>query len=159
LMSVVPARGAYVIANYKETQLTDVHEGQAVEIAVDMFPGQLVRGHVDSIAPASGQEFALLPPDNATGNFTKVVQRIPVKIALDDGSNAPIALRPGMSVIPTIETRDPAPIRQASGASEARGASKISNNVSATTSFNGACHVQSHPVSLDRSASDLFRQI
>jgi membrane fusion protein (multidrug efflux system) len=145
-----------VIANYKETQLTDVHEGQAVEIAVDMFPGQLVRGHVDSIAPASGQEFALLPPDNATGNFTKVVQRIPVKIALDDGSNAPIALRPGMSVIPTIETRDPAPTRQARGTSEARG---TSNHVSATTSFNGACHVQSHPVSLDRSASDLFDQI
>ncbi len=153
LMSVVPARGAYVIANYKETQLTDVHAGQAVEIAVDMFPGQLVHGHVDSIAPASGQEFALLPPDNATGNFTKVVQRIPVKIALDDGSNSLIALRPGMSVIPTIETRNSAPRHQASGAS------KISNNVSANTSFNGACHVQSHPVSLDRSASDLARQI
>jgi membrane fusion protein (multidrug efflux system) len=153
LMSVVPARGAYVIANYKETQLTDVHEGQAVEIAVDMFPGQLVRGHVDSIAPASGQEFALLPPDNATGNFTKVVQRIPVKIALDDGSNSLIALRPGMSVIPTIETRNSAPRH------DANGASRISNTVSANTSFNGACHVQSHPVSLDRSASDLARQI
>ena len=83
LMSVVPADGAYVVANFKETQLTDVHEGQAVDIAVDMFPGKVVHGHVDSIAPASGQEFALLPPDNATGNFTKVVQRIPVKIALD----------------------------------------------------------------------------
>ena len=83
LMSVVPADGAYVVANYKETQLTDVHEGQAVDIEVDMFPGQIVHGHVDSIAPASGQEFALLPPDNATGNFTKVVQRIPVRIALD----------------------------------------------------------------------------
>ena len=83
LMSVVPADGAYVVANYKETQLTDVHEGQAVDIAVDMFPGRIVHGHVDSIAPASGQEFALLPPDNATGNFTKVVQRIPVRIALD----------------------------------------------------------------------------
>jgi membrane fusion protein, multidrug efflux system len=153
LMSVVPARGAYVIANYKETQLTGVHEGQAVEIAVDMFPGQLVRGHVDSIAPASGQEFALLPPDNATGNFTKVVQRIPVKIALDDGSNSLIALRPGMSVIPTIETRNAPPSHQASGAS------KISNKVSANTSLNGSCHVQSHPVSLDRSASDLANQI
>ena len=73
-----------------------------VDIAVDMFPGQVVHGHVDSLAPASGQEFALLPPDNATGNFTKVVQRIPVKIALDTTS---IELRPGMSVIPTIETR------------------------------------------------------
>jgi membrane fusion protein (multidrug efflux system) len=103
LMSLVPASGAYVIANFKETQLTNVHEGQPVDVAVDMFPGQLVRGHVDSLAPASGQEFALLPPDNATGNFTKVVQRIPVKIALDGG--APIELRPGMSVIPTIATQ------------------------------------------------------
>ena len=105
LMSVVPIAGAYIVANYKETQLTDVHEGQAVDIEVDMFPGKVVHGHVDSIAPASGQEFALLPPDNATGNFTKVVQRIPVKIALDAGNNPAVELRPGMSVIPTIETR------------------------------------------------------
>ena len=102
LMSLVPATGAYVIANYKETQLTDVHTGQPVDVTVDMFPGQVVHGHVDSLAPASGQEFALLPPDNATGNFTKVVQRVPVKITLD--GNAPILLRPGMSVIPTIRT-------------------------------------------------------
>jgi membrane fusion protein (multidrug efflux system) len=102
LMSLVPASGAYVVANFKETQLTHVGKGQAVDIEVDMFPGQVVHGHVDSLAPASGQEFALLPPDNATGNFTKVVQRIPVKIALDDTS---IDLRPGMSVIPTIATR------------------------------------------------------
>ena len=101
LMSLVPATGAYVVANFKETQLTAVRKGQPVDLAVDMFPGQVVHGHVDSLAPASGQEFALLPPDNATGNFTKVVQRIPVKIALD---NTPIELRPGMSVIPTIET-------------------------------------------------------
>jgi membrane fusion protein, multidrug efflux system len=112
LMSLVPAAGAYVIANYKETQLTDVRKGQSVEIAVDMFPGQIVRGHVDSLAPASGQEFALLPPDNATGNFTKVVQRIPVKIALDTTS---IELRPGMSVIPTIATLSrPAPASHSS---------------------------------------------
>ena len=83
LMSLVPSRGAYVVANYKETQLSDVRAGQPVDIEVDMFPGKTVHGHVDSLAPASGQEFALLPPDNATGNFTKVVQRIPVKIALD----------------------------------------------------------------------------
>jgi membrane fusion protein (multidrug efflux system) len=76
-----------------------------------------VHGHVDSLAPASGQEFALLPPDNATGNFTKVVQRIPVKIALDSG--APIALRPGMSVISTVETRTRAhAVAQASGSSK-----------------------------------------
>jgi len=104
LMSLVPITGAYVVANFKETQLTAVRKGQAVEIAVDMFPGQVVHGHVDSIAPASGQEFALLPPDNATGNFTKVVQRIPVKIALNRDESL-IELRPGMSVIPTIETR------------------------------------------------------
>jgi membrane fusion protein (multidrug efflux system) len=103
LMSLVPASGAYIVANFKETQLTHVHEGQKVDVEVDMFPGQTVHGHVDSLAPASGQEFALLPPDNATGNFTKVVQRIPVKIALEGG--APIELRPGMSVIPTIETQ------------------------------------------------------
>src|SRR5262245_12669240 len=105
LMSIVPAEGAYVVANFKETQLTHVHAGQKVEIEVDTFPGQVVRGHVDSIAPASGQEFALLPPDNATGNFTKIVQRIPVKIALDTEAAPAIALRPGMSVIPTIATR------------------------------------------------------
>jgi membrane fusion protein (multidrug efflux system) len=105
LMSLVPLANAYVIANFKETQLTDVREGQAVNIAVDMFPGQIVHGHVDSIAPASGQEFALLPPDNATGNFTKVVQRIPVRIELEDGNSAHLGLRPGMSVIPTIATR------------------------------------------------------
>jgi membrane fusion protein (multidrug efflux system) len=117
LMSVVPVAGAYVVANFKETQLTDVREGQAVDIAVDMFPGQVVHGRVDSIAPASGQEFALLPPDNATGNFTKVVQRIPVKIALDADHNAPIALRPGMSVIPTIETQAQVRDRRAVAAS------------------------------------------
>ncbi|MGY3471243.1 membrane fusion protein (multidrug efflux system) [Bradyrhizobium sp. LM6.11] len=70
LMSIVPAEGTYVVANFKETQLTNVKSGQAVDIEIDMFPGQVVHGHVDSIAPASGQEFALLPPDNATGNFS-----------------------------------------------------------------------------------------
>jgi membrane fusion protein (multidrug efflux system) len=102
LMSLVPSRGAYVIANYKETQLGNVRAGQPVDIEVDMFPGKAVHGHVDSLAPASGQEFALLPPDNATGNFTKVVQRIPVKIALDSFA---VDLRPGMSVIPSIQTK------------------------------------------------------
>ena len=95
LMSVVPVNGAYVVANFKETQLTDVHKGQAVDIEVDMFPGKVVHGHVDSLAPASGQEFALLPPDNATGNFTKVVQRIPVKIVLDAAIRASSTCGPG----------------------------------------------------------------
>jgi membrane fusion protein (multidrug efflux system) len=141
LMSVVPAAGAYVVANYKETQLTDVHEGQAVAIAVDMFPGEVVHGHVDSIAPASGQEFALLPPDNATGNFTKVVQRIPVRIALDSGSNSSIELRPGMSVIPTIETRAP------NSSVEAKAVSKIPTTISGPS-----CHVKPQPFSFDSAA-------
>jgi len=105
LMSVVPVEAAYIVANYKETQLTDVRPGQPVEIEVDTFPGQIFRGRVDSLAPASGQEFALLPPDNATGNFTKVVQRIPVKITFDAGSPLAVVLRPGMSVVPTIDTK------------------------------------------------------
>jgi membrane fusion protein (multidrug efflux system) len=70
-----------------------------------MFPGTTVAGHVDSIAPASGQEFALLPPDNATGNFTKIVQRIPVKITLDAGDKLAGLLRPGMSVTPVVDTK------------------------------------------------------
>ena len=146
LMSVVPVTGAYVVANFKETQLTNVHEGQRVDIAVDMFPGQVVHGRVDSIAPASGQEFALLPPDNATGNFTKVVQRIPVKIALDRDDSSLIELRPGMSVIPTIETRRQARTR------EAATASKVSN-----MSFGGSCHVKSRFVGFN--TADLLRQI
>jgi membrane fusion protein (multidrug efflux system) len=108
LMAVVPMHGVYVVANFKETQLTDVHAGQPVEIDVDMFPGTVVNGHVDSIAPASGQEFALLPPDNATGNFTKIVQRIPVKITLDAGDKLAGLLRPGMSVTPNVDTKAPA---------------------------------------------------
>jgi membrane fusion protein (multidrug efflux system) len=153
LMSVVPVAGAYVVANYKETQLTDVREGQQVDIAVDMFPGHTVHGHVDSIAPASGQEFALLPPDNATGNFTKVVQRIPVKIALDAGNDASVELRPGMSVIPTIETKFQSVASEAGGRIAAT-ASKIANS-----SPGESCHVPSRPVSLDVPASDLARRI
>jgi membrane fusion protein (multidrug efflux system) len=148
LMSVVPVAGAYVVANFKETQLTGVREGQAVDIAVDMFPGQVVHGRVDSIAPASGQEFALLPPDNATGNFTKVVQRIPVKIALD-GNNSPLVeLRPGMSVIPTIETRSSTP------GGHAVAGSQLSNQVSGAS-----CHVKSHPLIGGLRAAELWQQI
>ena len=105
LMAVVPLADTYIVANFKETQLTDVKPGQKVEVEVDMFPGIAVEGHVDSIAPASGQEFALLPPDNATGNFTKVVQRVPVKIVLDADDSLAGDLRPGMSVVPTISTK------------------------------------------------------
>ena len=105
LMTVVPTSAAYIVANFKETQLTDVHAGQPVDIDVDTFPGHVYHGRVESIAPASGQEFALLPPDNATGNFTKVVQRIPVRIVLDAHSAASGDLRPGISVQPSIDTK------------------------------------------------------
>jgi membrane fusion protein, multidrug efflux system len=104
LMAVVPLDAVYVVANFKETQLTHVRNGQPVEIQIDSFHGTRLRGHVDSLAPASGLEFALLPPDNATGNFTKIVQRVPVKIVLDDHSLTGL-LRPGMSVEPTIDTK------------------------------------------------------
>jgi membrane fusion protein (multidrug efflux system) len=104
LMSLVPADAAYIVANYKETQLTHVHPGQPVAISVDTYPGRRFRGRIDSLSPASGQEFALLPPDNATGNFTKVVQRIPVKIVLDTTRSTDV-LRPGMSVVTTIDTK------------------------------------------------------
>ena len=107
LMAVVPLAGVYVIANYKETQLTHLVPGQAVTIDVDAFPALKVTGTVASIAPASGQEFALLPPDNATGNFTKIVQRVPVKIWLNLDRNLIGKLRPGMSVEPDIDTRPP----------------------------------------------------
>ena len=104
LMAVVPLEAVYIVANYKETQLTHVRNGQPVELVVDSFPGRKLHGHVDSLSPASGLEFALLPPDNATGNFTKVVQRVPVKIVLDDPSLTGL-LRPGMSAEPTIDTK------------------------------------------------------
>jgi membrane fusion protein (multidrug efflux system) len=112
LMAVVPLHAVYVVANYKETQLTRVRPGQPAAIEIDTFPGVTLRGHVDSLSPASGLEFALLPPDNATGNFTKIVQRIPVKIVLDDDELAGL-LRPGMSVEPTIDTRGAAETAQA----------------------------------------------
>jgi membrane fusion protein (multidrug efflux system) len=94
----------WVQANFRETQLTNVKVGDLAELRIDQYPGQLIRGKVVEIAPASGSQFALLPPDNATGNFTKVVQRVPVKIALDDSAFA-TKLRPGISVIATVRTR------------------------------------------------------
>jgi membrane fusion protein, multidrug efflux system len=104
LMAVVPLDAVYVVANFKETQLTHVRDGEPVEIEIDGFHGTRLKGHVDSLSPASGLEFALLPPDNATGNFTKIVQRVPVKIVLDD-SRLTGLLRPGMSAEPTVNTK------------------------------------------------------
>ncbi len=105
IMAVVPLDQVYVIANYKETQITPVKPGQKVRLTVDGFPDLKVTGWVDSIYPASGQAFALLPPDNATGNFTKIVQRVPVKIFLNLTPDLIGKLRPGMSVEPEIDTR------------------------------------------------------
>jgi membrane fusion protein (multidrug efflux system) len=103
LMAVVPLDTIYVVANYKETQLAAVRPGQQAMVEIDTFPGVLLKGHVDSVAPASGQEFSLLPTDNATGNFTRIVQRVPVRIELDDDSLMG-RLRPGMSARTTIDT-------------------------------------------------------
>ncbi len=104
VLSVVPLPNVWVIANYKETQMTNIRVGQKAQVTVDAFPGVVLRGRVDSWSPASGAQFALLPPDNATGNFTKVVQRIPVKITLEPDPRLGDLLRPGMSVIATIDT-------------------------------------------------------
>jgi membrane fusion protein, multidrug efflux system len=94
----------WVQANYRETQLAHMKVGDPAEIRVDVYPGRVWKGHVVEIAPASGSQFALLPPDNATGNFTKVVQRVPVKIAFDDTSHA-AELRPGLSVVAEVRTK------------------------------------------------------
>jgi membrane fusion protein, multidrug efflux system len=104
LINVVPLPKVYLIANYKETQLTRVKPGQAVDIVVDTFSSETLHGRVERIAPASGSQFALLPPDNATGNFTKVVQRIPVRILLDPGQPLLEQLLPGMSATTRIHT-------------------------------------------------------
>jgi membrane fusion protein (multidrug efflux system) len=106
ITTLTPLPNVWVIANYKETQLTHMAIGQAAQIKVDTFPGHVLRGHVLAFAPASGAEFALLPPDNATGNFTKVVQRIAVKIVIDDADGLADRLLPGMSVEARVDARD-----------------------------------------------------
>jgi membrane fusion protein, multidrug efflux system len=104
ITTLTPLPHVWVIANYKETQLTHMSVGERADIAVDTFPGHRMRGHVLAFAPGAGSQFALLPPDNATGDFTKVVQRIAVKIAIDDADGLTDLLRPGMSVIARIDT-------------------------------------------------------
>jgi membrane fusion protein (multidrug efflux system) len=103
-MSVVPLDDIWVVANLKETEVRDINPGDRVDISVDSYPGRHFRGHVESLSPATGAKFSLLPPDNATGNFTKVVQRIPVRVRLDDPNDPVHPLRPGMSVTTTIIT-------------------------------------------------------
>src|SRR5262249_15276142 len=97
-------RDVWVQGNYKETQVRHMHPGDSAEIRVDAFPGATLTGKVDQVSPASGSQFALLPPDNATANFTKIVQRMPVKIVLDPGQAIAGRLRPGLSVIATVHT-------------------------------------------------------
>ena len=106
ITTLTPLPHVWVIANYKETQLTHMSVGQTAEIRVDTFPGHVLRGHVLAFSPASGSQFALLPPDNATGNFTKVVQRIAVKILIDDADGLADRLVPGMSVVARVDARD-----------------------------------------------------
>lgn len=105
LLAVVPLQQTYITANYLETQLKDVRPGQPVRIAVDALPDQVFTGHVDSIAPATGATFSAISPDNATGNYTKIVQRLPVKIVLDKGQPNLAQLRVGMSAVPEINTQ------------------------------------------------------
>jgi len=104
LMTVVPLEDVWVTANLKETETADVTPGDSADITVDAYQGVHFRGHVESLSPATGAKFSLLPPDNATGNFTKVVQRIPVRIHLDSPVDPAHLLRPGMSVVATIKT-------------------------------------------------------
>ncbi|MGG6100081.1 HlyD family secretion protein [Pantoea allii] len=105
LLAVVPLQHTYITANYLETQLKDVRPGQPVRIEVDALPDQVFTGHVDSIAPATGATFSAISPDNATGNYTKVVQRLPVKIVLDEGQQNLAQLRVGMSAVPEINVQ------------------------------------------------------
>jgi membrane fusion protein, multidrug efflux system len=104
VIAMIPLPNLWVVANFKETQMTNMRLGDSARITVDAFPDLVLQGHVDSWSPGTGSTFALLPPDNATGNFTKVVQRIPVKIVLDPNPALGALVRPGMSVVATVET-------------------------------------------------------
>ncbi len=105
MLSLVPLPDVYVVANFKETQLAAMRPGQSVSVTVDAYPGHTLTGRVESFAPASGSKFSLLPPENATGNFTKVVQRVPVRIALPQDTLLAGLLRPGLSVVAEVDTR------------------------------------------------------
>ncbi|MDO6707251.1 HlyD family secretion protein [Photobacterium sp. 1_MG-2023] len=104
LLSLVPTKTVWIEANFKETQLADIQQGQPVDIALDAYPDQTITGMVDSFSPATGAKFALLPPENATGNFTKIVQRVPVKIVIPHPEQFKGQLLPGLSVVATIDT-------------------------------------------------------
>ncbi len=112
LMAIIPLDTVWVTANFKETQLRDMRPGQRATIKVDAYGGRELKGKVDSIAAATGARFSLLPPENATGNYVKVVQRVPVKIVLEGGQDPERLLRPGMSVVPTVYTTESEKVRK-----------------------------------------------
>lgn len=121
VIAAVPLPNVWVIANYKETQMTNVRLGDTARVTVDAFPNLALKGHVDSWSPGTGSTFALLAPDNATGNFTKVVQRVPVKIVLDADPALGTLVRPGMSVVATIDTGSTDAAAPTSGSTEKTG--------------------------------------
>ena len=106
LLSVIPARGLWIDANFKEDQLSSLRPGQPASVVADVLPGKVFHGHVQSLAPGTGALFSVIPAENATGNFTKIVQRVPVRIALDDGDVRLGALRPGLSMTVSVDTRN-----------------------------------------------------
>jgi membrane fusion protein (multidrug efflux system) len=108
LMSIVDDSSLWIVANYKETQISHMKPGQAVDITIDAYPGTTFKGHVDSFQHGTGAVFSLLPPQNATGNFVKVVQRVPVKIVIDSKPDPSHPLWPGLSVYPSVATSDKA---------------------------------------------------
>ena len=105
LLSVIPAQGLWVDANFKEDQLAHVQPGQPATVVADVLPGKTFKGHVESLAPGTGAVFSVIPPENATGNFTKIVQRVPVRIALDNGAASLGELRPGLSTTVSVDTK------------------------------------------------------
>ena len=105
LISIIPSQGLWVDANFKEDQLAHMHQGEPVDIVADILPGTKITGHVESLAPATGAIFSILPAENATGNFTKIVQRVPVRILLDGTSGNLGLLRPGLSVTASVNTK------------------------------------------------------
>ncbi len=122
LLSVIPAHGLWVDANFKEDQLADMRPGQPATIVADVLAGKVFQGHVESLAPGTGAVFSVIPPENATGNFTKIVQRVPVRIALDDGAASLGEIRPGLSTTVSVDTRPaPTPPSPASGGGLGRG--------------------------------------
>jgi len=109
LLSVIPAQGLWIDANFKEDQLAHMRPGQPATVVADVLPGKTFQGHVESLAPGTGAVFSVIPPENATGNFTKIVQRVPVRIALDDGDARLGELRPGLSTTVSVNTRPDPP--------------------------------------------------